>query len=212
MYTSGQTVIYGANGVCVIEGVTVRKIGSVSMEYYVLKPLGAVGSTVYVPTQNEKLVGRIRRVKSAGEVRAILASLGSTELEWIGDDIRRHEVFREMIARGDCGELMALVRLLHAQERRLLARGRRLHLADDRILREAEKMAVEEVAAALGTDRGEALSLILRDIEVPLRPTGAGFPLLFFSAGSAVKKARTLSKKFVFFLEGCLQIRNKPVK
>ena len=80
MYTSGQTVIYGANGVCVIEGVTVRKIGSVSMEYYVLKPLGAVGSTVYVPTQNEKLVGRIRRVKSAGEVRALLASLGSNEL------------------------------------------------------------------------------------------------------------------------------------
>ena len=49
MYAIGQTVLYGANGVCSISEITTRKIGKEAIEYYVLKPMGMQASTVYVP-------------------------------------------------------------------------------------------------------------------------------------------------------------------
>ena len=77
------------------------------------------------------------------------------------NNAERFEFFHAVLSRGECGELMAMVRLMRARQRRLLAMGRHLHLTDERQLREAEKMAGEEVAAALGVTVQEALRLIL---------------------------------------------------
>ena len=160
MFTTGQTVLYGANGVCRITGITTRLIGKDEIEYFVLKPMGAQTSTVYVPTHNEMLVGRMRPVSSAEEIRALLASCDG--LSWVTDNSGRCECFRDILSRGDCGELMAMVRLLRSRQRELLATGRHLHLTDERQLREAEKMAGEEVAFALGIDVPQAIGLIIR--------------------------------------------------
>lgn len=159
MYAIGQTVLYGANGVCSISEITTRKIGKEAIEYYVLKPMGMQASTVYVPTKNEELVGRMRAVGTAEEVRALLAA--DSSLSWVNNNAERFEFFHAVLSRGECGELMAMVRLMRARQRRLLAMGRHLHLTDERQLREAEKMAGEEVAAALGVTVQEALRLIL---------------------------------------------------
>ena len=83
MYAIGQTVLYGANGVCSISEITTRKIGKEAIEYYVLKPMGMQASTVYVPTKNEELVGRMRAVGTAEEVRALLDDRTSPSTGWI---------------------------------------------------------------------------------------------------------------------------------
>ena len=159
MYAAGQTVLYGANGVCRISEITTRRIGKETIEYYVLKPMGAQASTVYVPTKNEELVGRMRAVMTESEIRALLSA--DSSLRWIDNNAERFEFFHAVLARGDCGELMGMVRLMRARQRRLLDMGRHLHLTDERQLREAEKMAGEEVAAALGVDVQDALRMIL---------------------------------------------------
>ena len=43
----------------------------------------------------------------------------------------------------------------------MTAQGKRLHISDDRILREAEKMVGDEIATSLGVTREEAIALIL---------------------------------------------------
>ena len=159
MYAVGQTVLYGANGVCRISDITTRRIGRENIEYYVLKPMGVQASTVYVPTKNEELVGRMRPVKTETEVRELLSAESS--LSWIDANTERFEFFHGVLTRGDCGELMAMVRLMRAHRRKLIAMGRHLHLTDERQLKEAEKMAGEEVAAALGVGVQDALRMIL---------------------------------------------------
>ena len=159
MFTTGQTVLYGANGVCRIAEITTRRIGKDEIEYYVLKPMGAQTSTVYVPTHNEMLVGRMRPVSSAEEIRTLLATCDG--LSWRPDNSERSECFCEILSRGDCGELIAMVRLLRSRQHELLATGKHLHLTDERQLREAEKMAGEEVAFALGVDVPQAIGLII---------------------------------------------------
>ena len=101
----------------------------------------------------------MRAVGTAEEVRALLAA--DSSLSWVDNNAERFEFFHAVLSRGECGELMAMVRLMRARQRRLLAMGRHLHLTDERQLREAEKMAGEEVAAALGVTVQEALRLIL---------------------------------------------------
>ena len=159
MFTAGQTVLYGANGVCRISDIITRRIGRTEIEYYVLKPIGAQASTVYVPTKNEALVGRMRAVQSAAQVRELLSA--DSSLSWRDNNTERFEFFRGILSRGDCGELMAMIRLIRARQHRLAEMGRHLHLSDERQLREAEKMACEEVATALDVGVREALQLIL---------------------------------------------------
>ncbi len=159
MICVGQTVLYGGNGVCCVSGITTRTIGRTSVEYYELHPVSSKTSAVYVPVANEALVSRIRPVLGAEKIRQILAA-PVTE-EWIADKNARAERFREIISGGDCAEIIGLVRLIRGKERWLVAHGKHLHLADERILKEAEKMAGEEVAAAFGITREEALQKIL---------------------------------------------------
>ena len=106
MFSVGQTVLYGTNGVCRIEKITTRRVGSSEMEYYVLKPVRSDCSTVFVPTGNETLVSRMRFVKSADEVRAILDDR-TFSIDWIDNKNLRAERFRGIISGEDCRELVA---------------------------------------------------------------------------------------------------------
>ena len=159
MISVGQTVLYGGNGVCSVSGITTRTIGRTPVEYYELRPVSSKTSTVFVPVGNEALVSRIRPVLGAKEIGEILAS-PVTE-EWIADKNARAERFHEIVSGGKCAEIIGLVRLIRGKERWLTAHGKHLHLADERILKEVEKMAGEEVAAAFGITREEALQKIL---------------------------------------------------
>ena len=82
MYSIGEIVLYGSNGVCEITEITTKKIGKDSIEYYVLKPVCSDSSTLFVPTQNEMLVSRMRVVLSSDEIKDILSQKTDNEI-WI---------------------------------------------------------------------------------------------------------------------------------
>ena len=89
MYSIGEVVLYGSNGVCEITEITTKKIGKDSIEYYVLKPVCSDSSTLFVPTQNEMLVSRMRVVLSSDEIKDILSQKTDNEI-WI--DIKPKDV------------------------------------------------------------------------------------------------------------------------
>lgn len=163
MYSVGQTVLYGTNGVCNIADITDKRIGKLCMTYYVLKPIFSKSSTLFVPTSNEQLVSRIRQVKSADEIHEILSSM-SEPGEWNYNKAERIDEFKSIIAQGDCDRIIGLVRLIHKHEKEQNAEGRKLHIADERILKEAEKMACDEISLVIGVSADEALSMILKGI------------------------------------------------
>ena len=160
MFSVGQTVLYGTNGVCKIEDITVKTVGKVKMEYYVLKPVGSESSTLFVPTANEALVKKIRFVLSEEEIRDILAD-GNDGEQWIDNKIERSEHFKEIIARGDSAEVVGMIRLIHLHAQEQLAKGKRLHISDERFLKEAEKMVCGEFAMVLNVSHDDVIDLIL---------------------------------------------------
>ena len=161
MFSVGQNVLYGTNGVCVVEDITEKKVGKVSMEYYVLKPLASDSSTLFVPTHNEELVKRIREILNKDSIDSILADLPDIG-EWNENKQERSDHFKSIIADGDCVELIGMIRLIHAHSNELAENGRHLHMSDERFLKEAEKMVSEEFSQALGVEREAIIPMLLK--------------------------------------------------
>ena len=161
MFSVGQNVLYGTNGVCVVNDITEKKVGKVSMEYYVLKPLDTNFSTLFVPTKNEALVKKIRGVMTKDMINGVLSKLPEPG-EWNDNKQERSEQFRAIITEGSCVELIRLIRLVRTHGQEQLAGGKRLHITDERFLKEAEKMICEEFSLVLHISRDEVLERILQ--------------------------------------------------
>ncbi len=160
MYKVGEDVLYGSNGVCTITEITNKKIAGKTIEYYVLKPVYSETSTLFVPVHNEALVSKIRSVLSKDELNSILSNLPDPP-EWNDNKNDRLELFKNVISEGNCLKLITLIRLIHNHEQIQVSKGKRLHISDERILKEAEKMVCDEISLVLQVDRSRALELII---------------------------------------------------
>jgi len=63
---------------------------------------------------------------------------------------------------GACVELIRMIRLIRAHEQEQVRKGKRLHITDERFLKEAEKMVCEELSLVLDISRDEVLQRILQ--------------------------------------------------
>lgn len=161
MFSVGQNVLYGTNGVCVVNDITEKIIGKVSVEYYVLKPLGLDSSTLFVPTHNEQLVKKIREVLTKDKISEVIDDLPDAG-EWNDNKQERTDEFKEIISGGDFIELIRMIRLICTRSQELAQSGRHIHMSDERFLKEAEKMVSEEISLALEVDKDAALEMILK--------------------------------------------------
>lgn len=161
MYNVDEVVLYGSNGVCRIKEITRKKLAGTTMEYYVLKPLFSQVSTLFVPTNNQTLVSRMRYVLSKDEIKNILDNL-TVIPEWIDDKNIRLEFCKDTIASGDFEAIVNLIRMLRFHEKIQNAKGKHLHISDERYLREAERMACDEISFALNVERSEIIPMILK--------------------------------------------------
>ena len=160
MFEVGSTVLYGSDGVCTILDIAHKEVGGVSGDYYVLEPVYQKKSTVFVPLANQRLVARMRDILSADELHRLIKEAPSGTALWIKEESERKITYKEIISRGDCAELMQLVRGLYRHRDEQETRGKRLHASDDRFLKTAEKMIKDEFAVVLGIDPGQVASYI----------------------------------------------------
>ncbi len=74
----------------------------------------------------------------------------------------RIDFCKETIASGDFEAIVNLIRMLHFHEKEQNSKGRHLHISDERFLREAEKMACDEIEYALNIERSEIMPMLLK--------------------------------------------------
>lgn len=165
MFEVGSTVLYGSDGVCKIQDITHKEVGGVSGDYYVLEPIYQKKSTVFVPLDNERLIGRMRCILSSDELLDLINTMSDEPLMWIEDESERKTAYRDVIARGDCTELMRLVKTLYLHREKQLERGKKLHACDDRFLKTAEKMINDEFALVLKIEPDQVPAYISDHIE-----------------------------------------------
>ncbi|WP_040197362.1 CarD family transcriptional regulator [Candidatus Soleaferrea massiliensis] len=166
MYEINDTVLYGGHGVCRIVEIEERDLCGNRMEYYILKPVYDEKSTVFVPVHNEALTTKMRRILSVDEIYALIASMPNEDSKWIENENERKEKYREIISCGDRIQLIRAIKALYQHQQEQQARGRKLHLADERFFKEAEKMLYDEFALVLHIKPEQVFPFIQEQIHV----------------------------------------------
>lgn len=166
MYQIGDMVLYGMEGVCEITGKEHRATAGVEGDYYVLKPVENGQSTVWVPAGNPQLVHKMRKLLSAQEVYQLIHKMASQPvMPWEDNDRARRDHFQEILRSGDRISLISMIRTLYLHQQELAAKGKKLHLSDEKQMKEAEKQLHEEFAHVLHIDRDQVVPFIVREIE-----------------------------------------------
>ena len=147
MFFKGDTIVYATTGVCVIDDILEQACTGEVHTYYVLQPVFDSSSKVFAPVGSSEQ--KMRAVLTAGEADELVRTLPDAPAEWIDNDSRRKETFSAMLRSGDRSELVRLVKTLHTHRLELQQCGRKFHLADERMLRDAERVLFEDLAYAL---------------------------------------------------------------
>ena len=165
MYQVNDVVIYGTHGVCKIEELVVKRVSGTEKKYYVLKPLGNGGITLFAPVDNAAVLAKIRRVLSKEEIRGLVAAASETELCWIAHEAERKEQFRSIIAGGDHKAMIQMIRLIWTQKQQREAEGKRLHVSDAHFMKEAEQLLYEEFQYVLEIGKQDLIHYIFHPEE-----------------------------------------------
>ena len=110
-----------------------------------------------VPVANEAAMSKLSRLISREELEALLASPGVHTSNWIPDENRRKQSYRELTGSGSRETLMQTVYTLYTHRAAQKAVGKRLHMCDENFLRDAEKVLSSEIETVLGLSTPEAL-------------------------------------------------------
>lgn len=165
MFNVGEYIICGSNGVCQVENIGPMKVPGVAKNriYYTLTPVYSDSSTVYTPTDNQKIV--MRPVLTKEEVCELVDDIGDIEILQIEDARRREGVFKEALKSCDCRELVKVIKTLYLQKESRIAKGKKNTSSDEKYLNIAEDSLYGELAIPLEMKREEVGQFIYSRIE-----------------------------------------------
>ncbi len=148
MYEISQLVVYGIHGVCRISDIEQRLVDHKQISYYVLQPLAQTSANFYIPCHNPVATAKMRPLLSKEEIETILITANS-DGDWIPDENRRKQHYRQLVTASDPYALVRMVRCLYRQREQLRDTGRKLHLCDENFLRDAEHTLCKEFSLVL---------------------------------------------------------------
>lgn len=166
MFKIGDTIVYGANGVCKIADVEEKVLIGEKKKYFVLKPLKSENSTYFVPVDNEVLLAKMRKLLSKSEIDELIDSMSNAKANWIEDESDRKEIYRNIILEGDHKELIKMLKAIFFEKKEREANGKRLHASDERFLKEAEQLLHGEFQCVLNLNEDELMNYILERAEM----------------------------------------------
>lgn len=150
MFQIADQVVYGIHGICRVAEQEQRRVDGKCVVYLSLEPVGQPGSRFLVPTHNPVAMGNLRQLLTARQAENLLAMEGVEPIQWIQEENRRKQLYRELIASGDCYELISVARMLSQHKTSQTAMGRKLHMCDENFMRDAERLLVTEISTVLG--------------------------------------------------------------
>ena len=166
MFSKGDYIVCGNNGVCVVEEITEMKLKGIdgSKLYYKLSPVENSSSTVFTPVDNQKVVMRKMLTKKAAE--ELIEGVPKLEPMPVPDDKQREELYKKVMRSCDPGELFRVIITLYERKMKRFALGKKNTSVDERYFKQFENNLYSELALALEKDRSEIVDYIKEKIAV----------------------------------------------
>lgn len=165
MFSVNDVIIYGAQGVCRIVDMEDKLVSGKKRTYFVLKPVNDNGSTFFVPTDNEHVLKKMRRLLSRDEIHRVIDSMPEESPIWISDENERKECYKGILARGDHLELIKMIKAIYIHKKEREAEGKRLHMSDERFFKDAEQLLYNEFQYVLDfSSKDDLMAYILQRV------------------------------------------------
>ena len=160
MWSKGDTVVYGSNGICRIEDIRDEQFGNEAKKYYILTPLFDEKNTYFVPSFNAALMDKMRSVFSKDDMMLLIKKMSEISPEWIDNDKLRQETYRSVLENGERERTVAVLKALYERRETLLKSGKKLRTTDEIYLNTAKRLIENEIAFIFEIEREKVQSFI----------------------------------------------------
>lgn len=160
MFEIGERIVYGNNGVCIVEEITKMDLKGVDNEklYYRLTSAVNPGSKFFTPVDNDKVV--MRRMLTKSEAEDLIKAVPSFTPIPVPDDKMREELYKEVIRACDPKTFFRMIITLHNRKEERVRAGKKNTSVDERYFKQIENNLYSELALALGTKREDMVEYI----------------------------------------------------
>lgn len=145
LFKKGDMAVYPTQGVGVIEQIETREFSGQSQSFYILRIVDS-DMTIMVPTNNVKNVG-LRCLIDQKNIPSIFEVLGAPAIGGkIASWSRRQRDYQDKLKSGDLHEVAEVLRELY-----LISDNKDLSYGEKKVLEQARRLLVTEVALAQGS-------------------------------------------------------------
>ncbi|MBQ4630942.1 MAG: hypothetical protein IJB70_08170 [Clostridia bacterium] len=160
MFKSGDTVLYGSEGVCKITEITTKKFGNDDIEYYILSPVFRSSSTFFVPTQNEKLTSKMHHLLTLDKIMQIIEN-STQDDAWIENESLRKESFRSVLSSGEMQSIVSVYKCIVRHKEEIELTGKKLHKHDEIIYKDAHRIIYEQLSMFMDLSKDDVENIVL---------------------------------------------------
>ena len=106
----------------------------------------------------------MRKILSIGEIHQLIEAMPDAQTKWIENEQLRKEKYGEIIRRGDHKELVQLIKTLYYKKQEKKQEGKKFHVADEKAMKEAERILHGEFAYVLKIKPDDVVPFIMGQI------------------------------------------------
>lgn len=149
MFSVGEYIVYGTNGICRVEDVCASPYDAADTRtYYLLVPLhNPMSSTIYTPVDNMRVP--MRRLMTKGEIEALIARMDEIELLEVPVEKQRREIYRATITELDPSGYISVIKTVERRREELTAAHKHFPVSDLEYGRLAKHLLYSEMAHVL---------------------------------------------------------------
>ena len=159
MYQVGEVVLYGTDGVFRVNEITPKKIGKVTSDYYILRSVYRASTVVYVPVGGG-LEDHMHPVLSRAEIEALIDNMPACSCPWVENESERKLRYKDILNAGDRSAVAGMIKTLYEHRMKQEKAGKKMHLSDERFLKDAERILYDEIAHVMEIEPGQVVAFL----------------------------------------------------
>lgn len=166
MFKLNEIIQYDNEGLCKIADIVEKDFAGAKAKFYVLAPINKDSLTIFVPVNNKKQTQKMRKILSPQEIYDLIDNIKDDDLIWINDNNERKQTYKDIIHSGDRENIIKLIRTLYLHKKEQIKKGKKLHMSDEEILKNATRLLHEEFSHVLHITPAEVAPFISNHIKV----------------------------------------------
>lgn len=163
MFRINDYIMYGLIGICKVKDIEkVKDRDNLEKEYYILNPIDDENTIIKIPTENKNI--RMRPILSKEQAGLLIKGMPEMEIAWIENERERSHDFNISLKSGKCEEWAKLIKIINLKRKEKKLEGKKINLADENIMKAAEKLLNEELGMVLDISPKEVNAYILKKL------------------------------------------------